>query len=106
MYRKTFEILGYDKHFLHEAVISEKTKAAENLLSIINNVETKAYFLFLKHVLNFFNQFNIYFYKREFMYCIQNANFINIFFLSKLKVSQHFETLCDIDREKSMILLS
>ncbi|XP_018359735.1 PREDICTED: uncharacterized protein LOC108758979, partial [Trachymyrmex cornetzi] len=49
------------KNFLQEAVVSEKTKSAENLLSIMNNVETKAYFLFLEYVLNFFNQFNAYF---------------------------------------------
>jgi len=48
------------KYFLHEADVSEKTKATENL-SIMNNVETKAYFLFLEYVLNFFNQFNAYF---------------------------------------------
>ncbi|KYN26715.1 Putative nuclease HARBI1 [Trachymyrmex cornetzi] len=49
------------KNFFQEAVVSEKTKSAENLLSIMNNVETKAYFLFLEYVLNFFNQFNAYF---------------------------------------------
>ncbi|KAG5325816.1 POLX protein, partial [Pseudoatta argentina] len=33
----------------------------KDLLSIMNNVETKAYFLFLDYVLNFLNQFNVYF---------------------------------------------
>ena len=48
-------------HFLNEMVVSEKTKSGEYLLSLIQNVDLKAYFLFLKYVLNFFNAFNAFF---------------------------------------------
>ena len=46
-------------------VVSEKTMSGENLLSIMSNVETKAYFLFLKYILNFFNTFNAFFQASE-----------------------------------------
>lgn len=49
------------KHFLTEFVVSEKTTAGEYLLSLMGNVELKAYFLFLKYILNLFNAFNAFF---------------------------------------------
>lgn len=42
-------------------VVSEKSKSGEHLLSLMENVDTKAYFLFLKYILNFFNSFNAFF---------------------------------------------
>jgi len=42
-------------------VVSEKTKFGEYLLSVMENIDIKAYFLFLKYVLNFFNAFNAFF---------------------------------------------
>ncbi|EZA46423.1 hypothetical protein X777_00172, partial [Ooceraea biroi] len=53
------------QHFLNEMVVSEKTKSGEYLLSLMNNVDTKAYFLFLKYVLNCFNSFNAFFQAHE-----------------------------------------
>ncbi|EZA62160.1 hypothetical protein X777_06109, partial [Ooceraea biroi] len=52
-------------HFLQEMVVSEKCKSAIHLLSMIDNVELKAYFLFLKYVLHFFNAFNAFFQSTE-----------------------------------------
>lgn len=46
-------------------VVSDKTKSAEDLLSMMDNVELRAYFLFLKYVLNYFNSFNAYFQSTE-----------------------------------------
>lgn len=48
------------KHSLTETVVSEKTNK-EYLLYMMNNVEIKAYFLFLKYILNFFNTFSTFF---------------------------------------------
>ena len=49
------------KYFLSETIVSEKSKSGQYLLSVMENVETKAYLLFLKYVLNFFNSFNAFF---------------------------------------------
>ncbi|XP_029172984.1 uncharacterized protein LOC114941950 [Nylanderia fulva] len=48
------------KHSLTEMVVCEKTDK-EYLLLMMNNVEIKAYFLFLKYILNFFNTFSTFF---------------------------------------------
>lgn len=53
------------RYFLQEMVVSDKTKSAEDLLSMMDNVELRAYFLFLKYVLNYFNSFNAYFQSTE-----------------------------------------
>lgn len=53
------------KYFLNEMVMSDKVKSGEYLLSLMENVEIKAYFLFLKYVLNFFNSFNAFFQAHE-----------------------------------------
>jgi len=39
--------------FLREIIINEKTKPGENLLSLMLNLDVKAYLLFLKHILHF-----------------------------------------------------
>ncbi|XP_066583780.1 protein FAM200A-like [Prorops nasuta] len=52
-------------NFLREMVVSENSKTAQDLLSTVENVDTKAYFLFLKFVLNYFNSFSAYFQTRE-----------------------------------------
>ena len=49
------------KHFLRELAISEKSDSAEYLLCIMEKLDVKAYLLFLKHILNFFNTFNAFF---------------------------------------------
>ncbi|XP_066598916.1 zinc finger protein 862-like [Prorops nasuta] len=51
--------------FLREMVVCEKTTSAQELLSIVENVDIKAYFLFLKYVLNLFNAFNAFFQSYE-----------------------------------------
>ncbi|XP_070529959.1 zinc finger protein 862-like [Cardiocondyla obscurior] len=53
------------QYFLHDMVVNEKSKSAEYLLSLMINVETKEYFLFLKYILNVFNTFNAYFQAAE-----------------------------------------
>ncbi|KYN09439.1 hypothetical protein ALC57_18445 [Trachymyrmex cornetzi] len=47
------------------AVVEDKLKSAEVILSHLNDDIFKAYFLFLKYVLNFFNSFNALFQSRE-----------------------------------------
>ncbi|KYN10052.1 hypothetical protein ALC57_17824, partial [Trachymyrmex cornetzi] len=47
------------------AVIEDKLKSAEIILSHLNDDIIKAYFLFLKYVLNFFNSFNALFQSRK-----------------------------------------
>ncbi|EZA46690.1 hypothetical protein X777_03303 [Ooceraea biroi] len=57
------------QHFLNEIIITEKSKSGEYLLSIMQNVDTKAYFLFLHYILNFFNIMLIFKLKKhEFIY--------------------------------------
>lgn len=60
-------IQGWDtlSYFLNEMVVSEKIKSAEYLLQTMNEVDTKAYFLFLKYILNYFNSFNAFFQAEE-----------------------------------------
>jgi len=48
------------KHFFNDIIVSERTKSGKHLLSVMENVDIKAYFLFLKYVLNFFNSFNAF----------------------------------------------
>ena len=49
------------RYFLYEIVVSEKAGPAKDLLSIMDNVKTKAYFLFLQYILDFFNKFYAHF---------------------------------------------
>ncbi|KAG5328555.1 SCND3 protein, partial [Acromyrmex heyeri] len=49
------------RYFLYEIVVSEKAGPAKDLLFIMDNVETKAYFLFLQYILDLFNKFNAHF---------------------------------------------
>lgn len=49
------------KNFLIEIVMTEKTKTGEDLLITMQELDIKAYLLFLKHVLYFFNRFNMFF---------------------------------------------
>ncbi|EZA60855.1 hypothetical protein X777_13057 [Ooceraea biroi] len=64
------------QHFLNEIIITEKSKSGEYLLSIMQNVDTKAYFLFLHYILNFFNIFNAYFQAEETrIYLLQSKSF-------------------------------
>jgi len=74
------------KHFLSEIVVSEKTKSGEYLLSIMGNVETKAYFLFLKYILNFFNAFNASFQALETRIHLLQPKSLNFLF----KICRHF----------------
>ncbi|KAG5340317.1 SCND3 protein, partial [Acromyrmex heyeri] len=53
------------RYFLYEIVISEKAGPAKDLLFIMDNVETKAYFLFLQYILDLFNKFNGHFQSLE-----------------------------------------
>ncbi|KAL6417908.1 hypothetical protein ACFW04_014250 [Cataglyphis niger] len=47
--------------FLTEMFISDKSKSGDNLLSVMENPDVKAYLLLLKHILNFLNSFNAFF---------------------------------------------
>lgn len=49
------------KYFLNETILSEKTKCGEDILCEMQKVDTKAYLLFLKYILHFFNTFNTFF---------------------------------------------
>ena len=51
--------------FLTEIVMSEKTPSGQDLLCLMKNVNVKAYLLFLKYILEFFNSFNKFFQKGE-----------------------------------------
>jgi len=53
------------KNFFVLAVVEDKLKSAEIILQQLNNDSIKAYLLFLKYVLNFFNHFNAFFQSRE-----------------------------------------
>ena len=53
------------RYFLYEIVVSEKAGPAKDLLSIMDNIETKAYFLFLQYILDLFNKFNAHFQSLE-----------------------------------------
>jgi hypothetical protein len=44
-------------HYFQLAVFEDKLKTAENILSELQNIYTKAYLLFLKYALNFINTF-------------------------------------------------
>jgi len=49
------------QHFLTDMVMTQKSISGENLLCMMQNVDIKAYLLYLKYILHFFNNFNIYF---------------------------------------------
>lgn len=58
---KLLEFWDSIKHILEEIIMVEKTKNGENLLYVMQNVDIKAYLLFLKYILRFFNEFNTFF---------------------------------------------
>ncbi|XP_070511914.1 protein FAM200C-like [Cardiocondyla obscurior] len=53
------------KNYFILAVVEDKLQSADVILSSLNNNKIKAYFLFLKYVLNFFNNFNGLFQSRK-----------------------------------------
>jgi len=59
--KKVLESWDTIQHFLTDMVTTQKSISRENLLSMMQNVDIKAYLLFLKYILHFFNNFNIYF---------------------------------------------
>ena len=61
----TFRKLDSVLHFLQELVVSEKTKSGDHLLIIMQNPEAKAYLLFLKYVLEYFNDFSLFFQSQQ-----------------------------------------
>lgn len=52
------------KHFFTLAVFEDKLKSAEDILSEMQDMRSKAYLLFLKYALNFLNSFNALFQAR------------------------------------------
>jgi len=74
------------KHFLTEMVVSEKTKSGEYLLSIMQNIDMKAYLLFLKYILNFLNTFNAFFQAVETRIHLLQPKSMNFLF----QISKHF----------------
>jgi len=82
------DFLNWDtiKHFLNEIVVNEKAKSGEYLLSVIENVDTKAYFFFFKYVLNFFNEFNAFFQAVETRIHLLQPKSVNFL----IKISQNF----------------
>ncbi|KYN05168.1 PREDICTED: uncharacterized protein LOC108771904 [Cyphomyrmex costatus] len=59
--KKLLESWDAIKHFLNEISVNEKTRSEECLLSMMDNIELKAYFLFLEYALNFFHKFSTFF---------------------------------------------
>lgn len=53
------------KHYFIFAVHEDKLQSAETILTYLNNNVVKAYLLFLKYSLNFFNSFNALFQSRK-----------------------------------------
>lgn len=53
------------KHFFLFAVVEDKSQSAEAILTQFNDEYVKAYLLFLKYWLYFFNNFNILFQSRK-----------------------------------------
>jgi len=53
------------KHYFIFAVSEDKLESAEIILNQLHNNDNKAYLLFLKYVLNFFNAFNALFQSRQ-----------------------------------------
>lgn len=74
------------QHFLNEMVVCDKTKSAEPLLACMINVETKAYFLFLKYILNYFNSFNAFFQAIETRIHLLQSKSVNLL----VQISQNF----------------
>ncbi|EZA60001.1 SCAN domain-containing protein, partial [Ooceraea biroi] len=70
------------RHFLQEMVVSEKCKSAIHLLSTIDNVELKAYFLFLKYVLYWVIKWRFYICKVSYLMTQYFFNAFNTFFQS------------------------
>lgn len=65
------------KFYINEIVITEKSTSGEHLLSMMGNLETKAYFLFFKYILKFFIQFNAFFEVSETrIYLLQSKSII------------------------------
>lgn len=62
---KLLELWDKIKYFLQESVEKEKSKIARGLLSMMDNLEMKAYFLFLKFILHSFNKFKAFFQSTE-----------------------------------------
>ncbi|EZA56783.1 SCAN domain-containing protein [Ooceraea biroi] len=67
------------KSYLEKMVIKDKTKSGENLLFMMYDIKMKAYFLFQKYILKFFNAFNVFFQATEtriHMLHMKSANFL------------------------------
>ncbi|EZA46915.1 hypothetical protein X777_00699, partial [Ooceraea biroi] len=80
---------GWDTiiYFLSEMVMSEKSKSGEYLLSIMKNVDTKAYFFF-KYIFNLFNSFNAFFQAVETRIHLLHSQSVNFL----LQVCKYFLT--------------
>lgn len=75
---KLLESWNAIEQFLKEMSMNDKTKSAEYLLSLMGNLEVKAYFLFLKYVLDFFNSFITFFQSTETRIHLLQSKFINL----------------------------
>lgn len=53
------------EHYFRIAVVEDKLKSAEIILTELTNIYTKAYLLFLKYSLSYFNNFNALFQSRK-----------------------------------------
>lgn len=62
---RVLELWNALQHFFLLAVVDDNLKQTNFIYEALNNDETKAYFLFLKYVLNFFNMFNALFQSRD-----------------------------------------
>lgn len=74
------------EEFLQETVLNDKIKSEEYLLSLMDNLETKAYFLFLKYILDFFNSFKIFFQSVETRIHMLQSKSANLF----VEICQNF----------------
>jgi len=78
--KKLLESWDTIKYRLTEIIVNEKTKTGEYLLFMMDNVEMKAYFLFLKYILNFFNTFNVFFQALETRIHLLQPKSVNLLF--------------------------
>lgn len=77
---RIIELWDTIQRFLQDMVVEDKTKCGEYLLSLMENVELKAYLLFLKYILHFFNAFNAFFQASEtriHLLQFKSANFLS-----------------------------
>ncbi|XP_014474937.1 PREDICTED: uncharacterized protein LOC106744562 [Dinoponera quadriceps] len=95
---KLLESWNTIQHSLQEMASSDETKCAEYLLAMMNNVELKAYFFFLKYILCFFDAFNTFFQSVETRVHLLQSKSINLLYevCQNFVKEEHLENLTTI----------